>query len=51
MLLRQIALFDVQIARSLDAHVAPKLVLLKDIKGVGAGTQAALMSMLTGLGA
>jgi transposase len=50
-LTRQIALLDADIARSLDDHFAPKLALLKDIKGIGAGTQAALMAMLPELGA
>jgi transposase len=50
-LLRQIAMIDDDIARSLDDHFGPKLGLLKDIKGVGAGTQAALMAMLPELGA
>ena len=49
-LLRQIALVDDDIARSLDDHFGPKLALLKHIKGVGAGTQAALMAMLPELG-
>lgn len=49
-LARQIALLDDDIARSLDEHFAPKLALLKGIKGVGAGTQAALMAMLPELG-
>jgi transposase len=50
-LLRQIAVMDKDIARSLDDHFGPKLALLKGIKGVGAGTQAALMAMLPELGA
>ena len=49
-LARQIALLDADIARSLDDHFAPKLALLKGIKGVGVGTQAALMAMLPELG-
>jgi transposase len=50
-LTRQIALLDADIARNLDDHFGPKLALLKDIKGVGVGTQAALMAMLPELGA
>lgn len=50
-LMRQIALLDADIDHSLDAHFATKLALLKDIKGVGAGMQAALMAMLPELGA
>ena len=50
-LTRQIAGLDEDIGRSLDDHFAPKLALLKDIKGVGVGTQAALMAMLPELGA
>jgi transposase len=49
-LLRQVQLVDGDIARSLEAHFAPKLALLKGIKGVGMGTQAALMAMLPELG-
>jgi transposase len=50
-LTRQIAVLDEDIGRSLDDHFGPKLALLKDIKGVGVGTQAALMAMLPELGA
>lgn len=49
-LLRQIGHIDGDIAHCLDEHFAPKLTLLKGIKGVGAGTQAALMAMLPELG-
>lgn len=49
-LTRQISLLDDDIGRALDDHFAPKLALLKGIKGVGEGTQAALMAMLPELG-
>lgn len=49
-LTRQISLLDDDIGRALDDHFAPKLALLKGIKGVGQGTQAALMAMLPELG-
>jgi transposase len=46
----EIARIDEDIERNLDEHFAPKLALLKGIKGVGTGTQAALMAMLPELG-
>jgi transposase len=49
-LARQIASVDDDIERSLHDHFAPKLALFKGIKGIGAGTQAALMAMLPELG-
>jgi transposase len=47
---RQIAQIDKEIERNLGEHFAPKLALLKGIKGVGTGTQAVLMAMLPELG-
>lgn len=46
----EIAQIDDDIERHLGEHFAPKLALLKGIKGVGVGTQAVLMAMLPELG-
>ncbi len=47
---REIDQIDGDIDRNLGEHFAPKLALLKGIKGVGVGTQAVLMAMLPELG-
>lgn len=46
----QIKALDQDIGRQLGAHFKAKLALLKGIKGVGVGTQAALMASLPELG-
>lgn len=50
MLEREITKIDIEIERNLDKHFAPKLALLKGIKGVGIGTQASVIAMLPELG-
>jgi transposase len=47
---RQIKMLDGDIDDALKAHFADKLALLKGLKGVGPGTQAALMAGLPELG-
>ena len=47
---RQLAAIDRDIDAQLDEHFASKLELLKGLKGVGRGTQAALMAGLPELG-
>ena len=47
---RQLAAIDGDIDAQLDEHFASKLDLLKGLKGVGRGTQAALMAGLPELG-
>lgn len=49
-LTHQIDQMDDDIERHLAEHFAPKLALLKGIKGVGPATQAVLMAMLPELG-
>jgi transposase len=46
----EIGRIDKDIARNLDQHFAPTLKLLDGIKGVAAGTKAALMAQLPELG-
>jgi transposase len=50
MLQSEIGRIDKDIARNLDQHFAPTLKLLEGIKGVAAGTKAALMAGLPELG-
>jgi transposase len=50
MLDAQIKMLDKDIGKQLGAHFKAKLALLKGIKGVGVGTQAALMASLPELG-